>query len=237
MYLVPLALFYFGKGRGYYMAAAYPMLHGDGRGGRRALARSAAPVGPPHRQSRLLLGPRRLSAPTSAPSLFRSQPADRSATSRSSTTATCAKRSAGTELVKTVAGIRDSLPPDQQAHLGITTGNYGEYGAIEILGPAYGLPQPIGTTNSEWLRGYPTPPPTTIIVLGLSRRAGRLTSSPTAVSPATTATPKASGTKRASTIPTSSSAARRAYPGPSSGRTIRTSVELMPNQYSSTATR
>jgi len=71
------------------------------------------------------------------------------------------------ELVRTVAQIRDSLPPDQRTHLGITTGNYGEYGAIDILGPAYGLPSPIGTTNSEWLRGYPTPAPTTIIVLGL----------------------------------------------------------------------
>jgi hypothetical protein len=71
------------------------------------------------------------------------------------------------ELVRTVAGIRDSLPAEQQAHLGITTGNYGEYGAIEILGRAYGLPEPIGTTNSEWLRGYPTTAPTTLIVLGL----------------------------------------------------------------------
>ncbi len=62
------------------------------------------------------------------------------------------------ELVRTVARIRDSLPADEQAHLGITTANYGEYGAIEILGRAYGLPEPIGTTNSEWLRGYPTPP-------------------------------------------------------------------------------
>ncbi|HTW61610.1 MAG TPA: hypothetical protein VMD55_07345, partial [Terracidiphilus sp.] len=39
---------------------------------------------------------------------------------------------------------------------------------IEILGRAYGLPEPIGTTNSEWLRGYPTPAPTMYIVLGLS---------------------------------------------------------------------
>jgi hypothetical protein len=71
------------------------------------------------------------------------------------------------ELIRTVAQIRNSLPPEQQAHLGITTANYGEYGAIEILGRAYGLPEPIGTTNSEWLRGYPTPAPTTLIVLGL----------------------------------------------------------------------
>lgn len=74
------------------------------------------------------------------------------------------------ELVKTVAGIRDSLPPEQQQHLGITTGNYGEYGAIDVLGRAYGLPQPIGTTNSEWLRGYPMPAPTTFIVLGLDEK-------------------------------------------------------------------
>ncbi len=73
------------------------------------------------------------------------------------------------ELVKTVAGIRDSLPPDQQSSLGITTGNYGEYGAVEILGSAYGLPAPIGTTNSEWLRGYPTSALTTFIVLGITR--------------------------------------------------------------------
>jgi dolichyl-phosphate-mannose-protein mannosyltransferase len=72
------------------------------------------------------------------------------------------------ELVRTVAEIRDSLPPDEQAHLGIATGNYGEYGAIEILGRAYGLPAPIGTTNSEWLRGYPSPAPTTLIVIGNS---------------------------------------------------------------------
>jgi hypothetical protein len=73
------------------------------------------------------------------------------------------------ELVKTVAGIRDSLPPDQQANLGVVVGNYGEQGAIEMLGPAYHLPMPISVTNSAWLRGYPTPPPTTLIVLGVSQ--------------------------------------------------------------------
>jgi hypothetical protein len=72
------------------------------------------------------------------------------------------------EMVRTVASIRDSLPPDQQAHLGITVGNYGEQGAIEMLGPAYHLPPTISMTNSAWLRGYPMPPPTTLIVVGLS---------------------------------------------------------------------
>jgi len=72
------------------------------------------------------------------------------------------------ELVSTVAAIRDSLPPDQRAQAGIIVGNYGEQGAIEMLGPAYHLPAPISLTNSAWLRGYPTPQPTTLIVVGVS---------------------------------------------------------------------
>ena len=130
------------------------------------------------------------------------------------------------DLVRTVAQIRDSLPADQQAHLGISTCNYGEYGAIEILGPAYNLPKPIGTTNSEWLRGYPTPPPTTFIVLGLTR--SRPTpSSPAAAWPPTTETPKARRTKKASTTPTSSSAGRPASHCPNSGKSTRTSDEAV----------
>lgn len=73
------------------------------------------------------------------------------------------------ELVKTVAAIRDSLPPEQQKDLGIVVGNYGEQGAVEILGRRYHLPPPISTTNSAWLRAYPTPPPGTLIVLGISQ--------------------------------------------------------------------
>ena len=38
-----------------------------------------------------------------------------------------------------------------------------------LLGPAYHLPPPISMTNSAWLRGYPTPAPTTLIVIGFSR--------------------------------------------------------------------
>lgn len=73
------------------------------------------------------------------------------------------------ELVRTVASIRDSLPPDRRASLGIMVGNYGEEGAIEILGSTYHLPPPISAINSGWLRGYPTPPPTTLIVIGFDR--------------------------------------------------------------------
>ncbi|TBR36292.1 MULTISPECIES: glycosyltransferase family 39 protein [Dyella] len=73
------------------------------------------------------------------------------------------------ELVTTVAAIRDALPVDQQAHLGIVVGNYGEYGSIALLGPRYRLPMPFTAVNTAWIRGYPTPSPTTNIVLGSSR--------------------------------------------------------------------
>jgi hypothetical protein len=74
------------------------------------------------------------------------------------------------ELVKTVAGIRDSLPADHSSNVGILVSNYGEAGAIENLGPAYYLPPPISLTNSFYLRTYPEQQPSTMIVVGWSQR-------------------------------------------------------------------
>ena len=166
MYLVPLALFFFGKGRGYYMTGAYPMLIAMGatRCARwiTLLPRWA------ERTTKIFYfaGFTAVSAyiiafivPLQSSGPLRDFSLKRNGDLR--------EEIGWNQMVATVAGIRNSLPPDQQAHLGITTGNYGEYGAIEILGSAYGLPQPIGTTNSEYPRGYPTPQPTTFIVVGL----------------------------------------------------------------------
>jgi hypothetical protein len=72
------------------------------------------------------------------------------------------------ELVETVAQVRDSLPPNQHAKLGILAGNYGEAGAVNLYGPKYGLPPAISGVNSFWARGYSDPPPDTLIVLGHS---------------------------------------------------------------------
>ncbi|HEV2133978.1 MAG TPA: glycosyltransferase family 39 protein [Terracidiphilus sp.] len=73
------------------------------------------------------------------------------------------------EFVRAIAGVRDSLSPQQRANFGILVGNYGEAGAIENLGPAYQLPPPISLTNSFYLRTYPSVPPSTLIVAGWSR--------------------------------------------------------------------
>jgi len=73
-------------------------------------------------------------------------------------------------LVRSVADIRDGLSPEQRQNFGVVVGNYGEGGAITILGPEYHLPPAIQLTNSGWLRGFPAPPPNTLIVVGWSRQ-------------------------------------------------------------------
>lgn len=168
MYAVPVALFWIGKGRFYYVAPVYPMLLAMGAV---VLERWFSHM--PSRPRVALqvsfftaVGAVGAIAIAALVPLAQSGPLRDFAFKNSSD---LREEIGWDELVKTVAGIRDSLPADQRAHLGITTGNYGEYGAIDVLGRAYGLPQPIGTTNSEWYRGYPTPPPTTLIVIGLNR--------------------------------------------------------------------
>jgi 4-amino-4-deoxy-L-arabinose transferase-like glycosyltransferase len=69
------------------------------------------------------------------------------------------------ELVETVAEIYNSLPAEDQQEAGILTGNYGEAGAINLYGPAYGLPEAISGVNSYWLRGYGDPAPQVLILL------------------------------------------------------------------------
>jgi hypothetical protein len=73
------------------------------------------------------------------------------------------------DMNRAIGEVRDSLPPDQRANYGIITGNYGEAGAIENLGGRYQLPPPISLTNSFYLRSYPEPQPSTLIVVGWSQ--------------------------------------------------------------------
>lgn len=67
-----------------------------------------------------------------------------------------------------VAGIRNSLPTEDRDRVAILAANYAEAGAVDLYGPAYGLPKAISAMNSYWERGYGNPPPTILIVLGLS---------------------------------------------------------------------
>ncbi len=74
------------------------------------------------------------------------------------------------ELVHTIAGARDALPASERAGLGILAGNYGVAAAVDLYGPAYGLPPAISGANTYWLRGYGDPPPQTLILAGFPRQ-------------------------------------------------------------------
>jgi hypothetical protein len=45
----------------------------------------------------------------------------------------------------------------------------GEAGAVNLYGRTYGLPEAISGMNSNWLRGYGSPPPQTVIAVGFKR--------------------------------------------------------------------
>jgi 4-amino-4-deoxy-L-arabinose transferase-like glycosyltransferase len=169
MYLIPLALFIIGKGRGYYLAAAYPMLiaRGAAAGERWVVCfslRWRRTVEAFFFTGLALVG---LYICALVLPLASSGRLMRFALRNNGD---LREEIGWNQLVRSVAAIRDSLPAEQRANVGVLVGNYGEQGAIEILGRAYGLPAPISGTNSAWLRGYPTPPPSTLIVLGWSRQ-------------------------------------------------------------------
>jgi hypothetical protein len=57
------------------------------------------------------------------------------------------------DMVTTVAGVYSALPQEEQAKSCILAGNYGEAGAIDFFGGAYGLPKAISGHNNYYIWG------------------------------------------------------------------------------------
>jgi Dolichyl-phosphate-mannose-protein mannosyltransferase len=167
-YVIPLAIFFFTKGRMYYVGAAYPMLFAGGSvlwqrwlewlGSAwsrvlQVVTFVAIAVGGTYTAAFILP-----INPTISPSNIALE-----------NNGDLREEIGWTDLVAAVAKVRDSLTPAERQHFAIITGNYGETGAIDFYGSAYGLPQAISGTNSAWYRGYGDPPPQALIVLGMSR--------------------------------------------------------------------
>jgi 4-amino-4-deoxy-L-arabinose transferase-like glycosyltransferase len=168
MYVVPLLLFLFARGRFYYVSGTYPMLLAMGAVVGERWLHTLRPAWRIALVTLLFTGVFAIGVyaafcivPFASSGPVRDFALRRSADLR--------EQIGWHELVARVAAIRDALPAEQQAHLGIVVGNYGEYGAIALLGQKYHLPTPISAVNSGWLRGYPQTSPSTIIVLGSPR--------------------------------------------------------------------
>ncbi len=168
MYVIPLLLFMLGKGRDYYLAAAYPMLMAMGAVVAERWVRSLSKAWRWTVEGMFFAAVAACGLYVAAIIIpFASSGPLRDFALRNN--GDLREEIGWNELVKTVSDIRDDVPPQEWNNLGILVGNYGEQGAIEILGPEYRLPPPISGTNSAWLRGYPQPPPSTLIVVGLSQ--------------------------------------------------------------------
>jgi len=74
------------------------------------------------------------------------------------------------ELVADVARIYWSLPPEERARTGIFASNYGEAGALNLFGPALGLPPPICAHQNHYFWGPPKPEPENLIWLQWGRQ-------------------------------------------------------------------
>ncbi|HEV2289720.1 MAG TPA: glycosyltransferase family 39 protein [Candidatus Acidoferrales bacterium] len=68
-------------------------------------------------------------------------------------------------LVRQIADVYNSLPPDERATTGIFTGNYGEAGAVNLFGPAYRLPRAYSRHQNYWYWGPPPVAYTNLIVV------------------------------------------------------------------------
>jgi len=162
MFIVPLVLFTIAKGRNYYQAPAYPMLFAAGavwlERWRSVVARG------------ITWTALAANAVSGIAFLVPVAPVGSALWKSANNMSDDFREEIGwPELVKTVADIRDSLPQEDRAHLGVMAGNYGEAGAIDLYGGDFGLPPAISGINSFWLRGYGDPAPQNLIVIGLSK--------------------------------------------------------------------
>lgn len=169
MYVVPVATFWLTKARFYYPTAVYPMLFAMGA----VVIEHWLTQLPPLRSRAMkasYLVVLALSGVAISAILIPWQSRGRLRDFALKNNGDLREEIGWEELAGKVAAIRDSLPAEQRSDFGIFVWNYGEQGAIEILGRRYNLPAPISVTNSAWLRGYPATPPSTLIVLGASQK-------------------------------------------------------------------
>ena len=168
MYVVTLVLFMVARGRWYYLAPAYPMLYTagavQGEGWLATMPRSRAMT-----VRWVVWAALTVDVLAAIAFWLPTAPVNSGWWKISNAMQGDYREEMGwPELVQEVARIRDSLSPEERAHLGIIGTNYGEAGAVNLYGPQYGLPRAISGVNSFRQWGYGDPPPQTLIVIGLS---------------------------------------------------------------------
>ena len=167
MYIVPFSLLLLAQGKGYYLAATYPMLASGGAvwwEGR--LTRMAN-----QRRARIWRWTTWSVLSIFAALLIATELPIAPLGSAwwdviSKNNAELKSEIGWPELAQQVAKAYNSLPANEKAGVAILAVSSGEVGSIDLYGPAYGLPRVISGFDSYWQYGYGTPPPQTLIVVG-----------------------------------------------------------------------
>jgi 4-amino-4-deoxy-L-arabinose transferase-like glycosyltransferase len=177
-FLVTLAFFIVTKGKDYYVTPAFATLFAAGgvalegftAEGRRRLLRPLLP---------LLYVPSLLFLPFGLPVLRPDRliayqewlgialPSTEKAHARAALPHQFAWQFGWDELVAAVSATYHAMPKEERARVAIVGNNYGDSGAIDLLGPKYDLPlKALGTHQSYWLWGPGDPAKDVFIVLG-----------------------------------------------------------------------
>jgi hypothetical protein len=169
MYAITLILFAVAKGRDYYMAAAYPMLMAAG-----AVWGESWIIAKSPRTQRAIARTVWISLTVGAVTTFALTLPIAPIPSAwwrivDATNGNFNMEIGWPELVATVAHVRDSLPAAERSGVRVLASDEGSAGAVNLYGRAYGLGEAISGMNSNWLRGYGDPPPTTVIAVGFKR--------------------------------------------------------------------
>lgn len=166
------------RGKPYYIGPIYPVLFaagativsGWGVGRRRLMVRWGVVV--------LLLGFGALALPFGLPFLPPAQMARYAARAGLTSTVTTnygerlplpqdyADMLGWKEMVTTVAEVYHALPERERAAAVVVGDNYGEAGALDLYGPALGLPPAISSAGSYWFFGPGTLPGEVVVTLG-----------------------------------------------------------------------
>jgi len=165
-FAVMAALYFAGNGHAYYLASLYPVLLGLG-----ALPAAEWTMRAP-RYTRRLIAALALSAAINA---FIALPLIPERDLQGSIVMALNPAQGETvgwpRFVQTVSSAWRQIPPGERGHTAIFTGNYGEAGAIDLLGSTLGLPRAYSGHNgfSEW--GEPATTDTNTLVVGFNNAA------------------------------------------------------------------
>ncbi len=169
MYVILFGAFLIARGRGYYLAAAYPMLYAAGSVWWEQ--RVASMASNPGRQRRSWRVAWAVVAAAAAIATVVALPIGPPQWSMWNLREPELRDEVGWEdLVATVARVRDSVPLEDRGRLAVLTGNYAAAGAVDLYRDRYGLPAAISRINSYGELGYGDPPPETVIAIGIPRK-------------------------------------------------------------------